>query len=175
MSLAPPSNHRWGCAQWGCAAVGGMVLVAVLLPIFPIAPAPPYTASCLSNIKQLSTGLRMYSQDYEDHLPPAAAWHDLSLPYVKNERVYVCPKRTKLATGYAFNRLLDGASVNESLAPDKTPMLFESGRGQRNGADAVQSFVTPHNKGGSVGFVDGHVRRSLVAPLANVGLRNDRR
>src|SRR5437870_4930141 len=49
--------------------------------------------SCTSNLKQLATGLLMYAQDYDDHLPRAHAWADGLDPYTKNKALFVCPKR----------------------------------------------------------------------------------
>jgi len=83
----------------------------------------------------------------------------------------VCPSRMDVKPGYAFNQPLDGMGSQKAAQPEQTPMLFESNRGQRNGADQLTSFVTPHpEQQGYVGFLDGHVKAFTVPPAADVPL-----
>lgn len=170
MSLAPPPDNRWGCTQWGCAALLALVLAMVFLPVLSDHPGPAHGATCMSNLKQLTSGLLMYAQDNDSYLPPAGNWHDGTFDYVKIESVYTCPTRRKLGTGYAFNQVLSGRSTKQG-DPEKVPLLFESSLGQRNGADTLQSFVLPHNGRGNVAFLDGHVRLLKSAPSSTDGLR----
>lgn len=81
------------------------ILAAILFPVFAKAREKARQTSCLSNMKQLGLGIKMYAQDYdESRVPgwiwpsnPAIAdaerrtWRSLILPYVKNRQVYVCP------------------------------------------------------------------------------------
>ena len=95
------------------------ILAAILFPVFAQARAKARQTACLSNLKQLGTGLMMYTQDYDEVLPgndPAsgfAAGHNRPLgwnepfnatvpatfrnwardvqPYVKNFGIYRCP------------------------------------------------------------------------------------
>jgi prepilin-type N-terminal cleavage/methylation domain-containing protein/prepilin-type processing-associated H-X9-DG protein len=87
------------------------ILAAILFPVFAQARAKARQSACLSNIKQLGTGLIMYAQDYDETLPlndyvgnglvPLAGWRDPRAgdswasgiyPYVKNLQIYVCPE-----------------------------------------------------------------------------------
>jgi prepilin-type N-terminal cleavage/methylation domain-containing protein/prepilin-type processing-associated H-X9-DG protein len=87
------------------------ILAAILFPVFAQARAKARQAVCLSNMKQLGTGLMMYAQDYDETLPlndyignglaPLIGWRDPRsgdswcsgiFPYVKNSQVYVCPE-----------------------------------------------------------------------------------
>src|SRR5437773_5547224 len=87
------------------------ILAAILFPVFAQARAKARQAACLSNMKQLGTGLMMYAQDYDETLPlndyignglaPLPCWLDPSAgvswcsgiyPYVSNAQVYVCPE-----------------------------------------------------------------------------------
>ncbi len=82
------------------------ILAAILFPVFARAREKARQASCLSNVKQLSLGLLMYTQDYDemwpfltyaDCFPVANVWQPGAypwvmtvMPYVKNEQVGVC-------------------------------------------------------------------------------------
>ena len=62
-----------------------MVLLAYgAITWFASANLPPRKTICMSNMKQLENGLRMYITDYDEKLPPAQKWQDGSVPYVKN-------------------------------------------------------------------------------------------
>src|SRR2546423_3994705 len=78
------------------------ILAAILFPVFAQAREKARQASCLSNTKQLGTGIMMYAQDYDEYMPygymynlPQQTqlwyWQDLVQPYIKNYGVYVCP------------------------------------------------------------------------------------
>src|SRR5436309_4989834 len=78
------------------------ILAAILFPVFAQAREKARQASCLSNTKQLGTGIMMYTQDYDEYMPygymynlPQQSqlwyWQDLVQPYIKNYGVYVCP------------------------------------------------------------------------------------
>ena len=87
------------------------ILAAILFPVFAQARAKARQSACLSNMKQLGTGLMMYAQDHDETLPisdfignglaPLVGWRDPRAgdswasglyPYVKNLQIYVCPE-----------------------------------------------------------------------------------
>jgi prepilin-type N-terminal cleavage/methylation domain-containing protein/prepilin-type processing-associated H-X9-DG protein len=98
------------------------ILAAILFPVFAQARDKARAASCLSNMKQIGTGLTMYTQDYDETLPgndPAASyagghtipdgfmtpwaagtnttwrnWARDTQPYIKNTNVLKCPSST---------------------------------------------------------------------------------
>src|SRR5712691_11236074 len=45
------------------------ILAAILFPVFAQARAKARQAACLSNLKQVGSGLAMYVQDYDERLP----------------------------------------------------------------------------------------------------------
>src|ERR1700737_3356523 len=45
------------------------ILAAILFPVFAQARAKARQATCLSNLKQIGTGLVMYAQDHDQTLP----------------------------------------------------------------------------------------------------------
>jgi prepilin-type N-terminal cleavage/methylation domain-containing protein/prepilin-type processing-associated H-X9-DG protein len=90
------------------------ILAAILFPVFAKAKEKAKSASCLSNMKQLSLAVLMYQSDYDDRLPhlryyPAGGynysfpsgtgtiscyfWVETVQPYVKNYELNLCPSR----------------------------------------------------------------------------------
>jgi prepilin-type N-terminal cleavage/methylation domain-containing protein/prepilin-type processing-associated H-X9-DG protein len=77
------------------------ILAAILFPVFAKAREKARQSACLSNLKQIGTGIMMYSQDYDETLCPqetgicgttsSYGWADIILPYVKNVGVFNCP------------------------------------------------------------------------------------
>jgi prepilin-type N-terminal cleavage/methylation domain-containing protein/prepilin-type processing-associated H-X9-DG protein len=72
------------------------ILAAILFPVFAQAREKARSISCLSNLKQIGTGLAMYVQDYDESFPIADyftdrgkwtdqhEWPDVVYPYIKN-------------------------------------------------------------------------------------------
>jgi prepilin-type N-terminal cleavage/methylation domain-containing protein len=86
------------------------ILAAILFPVFAQAREKARQATCLSNFKQIGTGVMMYVQDWDETYPPnrlaqmpgggqcfgrgsqkLITWKTVTLPYVKNFGVYRCP------------------------------------------------------------------------------------
>jgi prepilin-type N-terminal cleavage/methylation domain-containing protein/prepilin-type processing-associated H-X9-DG protein len=79
------------------------ILAAILFPVFAQARERARTTSCLSNIKQQTTGHIMYWQDYDEVVAPHAwrngaafpedrrYWPELIQPYLKNWQILRCP------------------------------------------------------------------------------------
>ncbi|MBV9852059.1 MAG: prepilin-type N-terminal cleavage/methylation domain-containing protein [Armatimonadetes bacterium] len=81
------------------------VLAAILLPVFARAREKAHQVACLSNLRQLTLGILMYSQDNDDRCPPysdnaGAYWPQSVAPYVQRQatadfngasKVFVCP------------------------------------------------------------------------------------
>jgi len=99
------------------------ILAAILFPVFAQARAKARGASCLSNLKQLTLGMVMYAQDYDETFPQwkwdqsysgggggpgptndaTTLWWNAIYPYVKNVQVYNCPDNN-----YNFTTRQDG-------------------------------------------------------------------
>lgn len=84
------------------------ILAAILFPVFAKAREKARQASCLSNVKQLTTGVLMYAQDYDEVMPPfvldlssngswstVSYWRGLIRPYVKSINIYTCPSNSQ--------------------------------------------------------------------------------
>jgi prepilin-type N-terminal cleavage/methylation domain-containing protein/prepilin-type processing-associated H-X9-DG protein len=76
------------------------LLAAILFPVFARARENARKASCQNNLKQIGIGVTMYGQDYDSFMPPSnlfytastfVTWPTLTMPYIKNEQVFVCP------------------------------------------------------------------------------------
>lgn len=84
------------------------ILAAILFPVFARAREAARATQCKSNLKQITTGAMMYSQDYDERVCPSyvgtgnlstynsfgqadTRWMGLMLPYTKNLGVYRCP------------------------------------------------------------------------------------
>lgn len=90
------------------------ILAAILFPVFAQARESARTASCSSNMKQISLGILMYLQDYDEKFMPSrytvngperdkpdkpwnvtkyehVDWAHLIYPYVKNTQIFNCP------------------------------------------------------------------------------------
>ena len=97
------------------------ILAAILFPVFASARAKARQASCVSNMKQIGTGLLMYAQDYDESMvnhyykdpvtawaggvtqPPTSPgvnykWMDAIQAYEKNAAIFNCPEQG--ASGY---------------------------------------------------------------------------
>lgn len=81
------------------------ILAAILFPVFAQAREKARATSCLSNLKQITTGMMMYTQDYDEQYPlmydnpnyaysgaePTMHWTARMLePYFKTWGIWVC-------------------------------------------------------------------------------------
>lgn len=108
------------------------ILAAILFPAFAQAREKARETTCLSNLKQIGTGVIMYLQDWDGTYPlnrlyalPGGAtcgqkvltWKTETLPYVKNIEVYRCPSNPA-------NRQLDETQGAESLGYPAFPISY---------------------------------------------------
>jgi prepilin-type N-terminal cleavage/methylation domain-containing protein/prepilin-type processing-associated H-X9-DG protein len=82
------------------------ILAAILFPVFAQAREKARAISCLSNMKQLGTGVMMYVQDYDETLffrvgwrnsrsgfvptVDSMRWWNQLMPYIKSNQVFRC-------------------------------------------------------------------------------------
>lgn len=75
------------------------ILAAILFPVFAQARESARRTSCLSNMRQLGTGVAMYTQDYDETTPTvyngngscSHAEYVEIYPYLKNLQILACP------------------------------------------------------------------------------------
>jgi len=120
------------------------ILAAILFPVFAQAREAARKSSCASNLKQIATGFTMYTQDFDEVLPPwtgnaAGAYAggafalqymypNLVGPYIKNGvdpatgalgGVWACPSSktslTAISNTYAYNYYVLGGMANAAV------------------------------------------------------------
>lgn len=121
-------------------------------------------AGCLSNLKQISTGIALYSADVDDRLPLRDQWMDDLRPYVKSEALYVCPivkEEKRQGYGYSFYSAMEARVVSRIKHPGEVPLLYDSVNFSRNASDLLTSFPSPgrHKGLNTIAFVDTHAKR----------------
>src|SRR5580765_4262996 len=88
------------------------ILAAILFPVFAQAREKARQTSCLSNQKQIGTGIMMYVQDFDETYPLSqyftggatgagaqVSWQAAVYPYIKNDRAGSGPGGTLQAWG----------------------------------------------------------------------------
>jgi prepilin-type N-terminal cleavage/methylation domain-containing protein/prepilin-type processing-associated H-X9-DG protein len=94
------------------------ILAAILFPVFAQAKAAAKATVCLSNLKQLGTGVFIYANDYDDHMPNSIndsggkkdrtyVFAAYIRPYIKSDAVWKDP-----ADPYAHGSLQHYATEN---------------------------------------------------------------
>ncbi len=82
------------------------ILAAILFPVFAQAREQARRTMCLSNVKQIATGMHMYIQDFDETTPAVIHYSGhtddpdfwvIIQPYVKNVQLFYCPDRTEWA------------------------------------------------------------------------------
>jgi prepilin-type N-terminal cleavage/methylation domain-containing protein/prepilin-type processing-associated H-X9-DG protein len=121
------------------------ILAAILLPVFASARESARKASCENNLKQLSTAVMAYTQDYDESMPPQANppvpptggapasttvvaaglpgnWEDEIYSYLKSSGVYHCPDDSNggTKTSYAANAYSGSAGNYAVFSPTGT-------------------------------------------------------
>jgi prepilin-type N-terminal cleavage/methylation domain-containing protein/prepilin-type processing-associated H-X9-DG protein len=121
------------------------ILAAILFPVFAQAREKARAISCVSNEKQVSLGVLMYVQDYDEtfplyyyNVPPLATdppfspaeseatvgWNEAIYPYIKNIQAFRCPDspRSPNLPGFGTDDTAPtgatGYSINARLAGD---------------------------------------------------------
>jgi prepilin-type N-terminal cleavage/methylation domain-containing protein len=140
------------------------ILAAILFPVFAQAREKARQATCISNMRQLSLGVMMYVQDYDEMYPMTAnyndgsvtptIWSEMIQPYVKNEGIYKCP--SAITPGYPANwgkRREASIGMNGQLAY----------RDPSTSANATEAFTSTL----SLAAVDETARFALISDTPN--------
>ena len=147
------------------------ILAAILFPVFAQAREAARKTACINNLKQMGTGLLMYSQDYDEELPPAwigypsvpfpgyARWMDVVQPYVKNGQIFSCPSSTAKYAEVPAGGTVNGSGVadknggyamnvtyydNSDAAQPPTPVVDVAGESPKNLASLAEPAGTAY-------------------------------
>ena len=122
------------------------ILAAILFPVFAQAREKARQAACISNMKQITLGMRMYMDDYDGSTPARGTASDpqclngssfrraddpqsaaaLLNPYIKNYAVWICPSDTtygvdlKVGERNTYNFVAIGNVVTNPAAAEDT-------------------------------------------------------
>ena len=132
------------------------ILAAILFPVFAQAREKARAISCVSNEKQISLGVLMYVQDYDETFPlyffriphtnsdppfsPTApetisGWNEAIYPYVKNIQLFRCPDSPR---GPTLTQGKDGATFGNSSSCSSAALGARRAVGaNRLGSDAA--------------------------------------
>lgn len=151
-------SWKWSVLFIAITVIG----IVVLFPVFAQSRQGSHRFP-MSSVKQLASGIHMYAQDHDEHLPLASSWMDLILPYTKNEKVFVAPLLENPKPGeygIAFFKPLSGIDMKTVVDPESVPLVFESQLLGWNAASSLSSLPNPPRYEGShmIGFLDGHAR-----------------
>lgn len=158
----------------GCLFLMVPIIAAILFPVFAQARGKARETACLSNVKQMSLGMLMYVQDYDENFTPAQSWMTNIDPYIKNEAVYHCPQISSgqkgTPYGYALNSALSKARLADIASPETTLMIYESNTLSANASDPCTSYPVPgrHLERDIFGLVDGHAHPILPSQLSEL-------
>jgi prepilin-type processing-associated H-X9-DG protein len=174
--MAVPVELKSG--QWTLASSEEPVMIAADTPItkdFHGEGAPTGSKAqqetCASNLRQIALGMMMYAADYDERMPIADRWCDVTEPYIKNESIYNCPADSE-PWSYAMNFKLSRQGMGKIEMPSDTIMQFETEPSRKNAYDKDQPFpgVTMalparHGEFNNFAFADGHVKAEIPAAV----------
>jgi prepilin-type processing-associated H-X9-DG protein len=145
-----------------------LMLPATMLPALAKAKQRAQTINCVSNLKQLALGVRMYSNDNKDTFPAGDSWCDSIQSYVGRPSVYQCKAdRTGQRCNYAINQKVAGKKENE-INP-QTVMLFEIDGGWNvAGGPELLARRSRHGNIVNVAFADGSVQQMSPSRLSTL-------
>src|SRR4029453_172319 len=109
-----------------------LTLGALLFPVFSEARIQGQKTGCYANVRQLTTALKMYTQDNEGGAPGATNGSNAPYGYKKDYGTYIAPTvragGSRPATGqhssYAFNERMARAKEGKGAVPADAVMLF---------------------------------------------------
>lgn len=103
------------------------ILAAILFPVFAKAREKARQTSCLSNMRQMSTAILSYTQDYDERFPIMRAyntvtakfydWRMCIAPYTKNVQIFACPSNRNGDTYYWGDCVGEADSVENPYVP----------------------------------------------------------
>lgn len=147
--LGSPRTQR--ALELSAAAMLVGLLVVLLGPVIPVARQSLSSQTCLRNLQEISTSLRVYSTDYSDTLPPDRGWDRAMARYVHGVGALQCPEAKSLPS-YCLSAGVGGAPLRSFEAPGQV-VLFYDEHEQLPG-----TFDPRHDGRGATSFLDGRAQ-----------------
>jgi prepilin-type N-terminal cleavage/methylation domain-containing protein/prepilin-type processing-associated H-X9-DG protein len=146
------------------------ILAAILFPVFARAREKARQTTCQSNLKQMTLGMQMYAQDYDETLPLCITGNVYTPPSVDLRVIglgqYSYSANTAVMpiniAGFAPS---DAVTVGEIHKPSECVAFFDA---YLDPTSTVADYRTPpdkrHNEIANFSFVDGHVKAQKEIP-----------
>ncbi len=127
------------------------ILAAILFPVFARAKESAQVTKAIAQMRQLSMGVMMYANDYDDYFVPASIrttdpsatpviWPSLVNVYVKNEQIFVAPQSDGSFASDWNNRRNQSVGYNEITSYDPLGCTPGAGTVGCEGFTAAVSF-----------------------------------
>lgn len=162
-------KKRTGFSRWELLASGvvSCVISAFLLPVLAQSRTSAQereavrSAVCVSNLKQLAIGMKMYVEDYDNYYPivvstsgapkgdPPFGWADAIWPYVRVLAVYQCPSESNKGqsdprkagfTDYWYNGYLAHFPMAKMRTPQSDLLLGDGGSRDSNARYSLKAL-----------------------------------
>ncbi|MBV6457424.1 MAG: hypothetical protein HONBIEJF_00533 [Fimbriimonadaceae bacterium] len=128
-----------------------VILLGSPSALFANAKQAAKRTTCMSNLKQVAVAAIMFAADNNDVLRfNAGNMNKKLLPYLKNDRMFVCPNHSGTTPSYSFNAALAGKSTAMVSKPAETVMFYEGSGGKLD--------FSRHDGTAIVAYCDGHVK-----------------
>lgn len=167
----PPKNNNVLWIVLGVLAVCGLggvaIMAAILFPVFSQAKLAAKKTQALSHVKRIGTSMMIYAADYDDRLPIAEKWVDLTSDYTEDPSVYRSPEATPNDPndyGFAFRKEFSKLNLAKAEAPAAQVMIFDSTLLQKNASSGLETLPSPgrygvgDSRGNMMGFLDTHAK-----------------
>lgn len=127
------------------------ILAAILFPVFARAKESAMVTRAIAQMRQLSMGVMMYANDYDDYFVPCSLrttdpsvdpilWPSLTNVYVKNEQLFNAPGSDGTFASNWANRRNQSVGYNEATSYDPAGCTSGSGGPGCEGFTTVVSF-----------------------------------
>ena len=166
-NLQVPKKPRANTPPLVTAVVGVAILsilVAILYPVFRAAQPVSNRTRCISSVKSITLGFSIYSDDYDELLPPAPKWMDLITKLVNRDTIETqFHDREGVAPGeygYAFRTQAGKLKKSSVTSSSEFMLVFDTDLHGRNAVGDPSSLPSPGRHQGMdvVGYLDGHVK-----------------
>ncbi|MDE2127691.1 MAG: hypothetical protein KGJ62_13975 [Armatimonadetes bacterium] len=157
-----------GATRWtsiaGGAAVWSVAVVLLCLTgsvVLRQAREKADSIACAGNLRALGAALALYSQDWDDRLPPSTSWASVIddgkyLPGRQRRRRFHCPA-AKSSFGYAMNIGVSGADSYQIPVPNVMVQLFETDSAAWNASGVASQVARSRHSNLNVLYCDGSV------------------